>query len=90
MTDVDGAWQSIRARAEFHDVRIHDIRHSVASMVLSLGQDLPMIGMLRGHRKVQATAGYGHFARDSVKAASERVAVRLAGDLETLPDERSN
>ena len=31
MTDIDRAWQSIRARAELHDVRIHDIRHSFAS-----------------------------------------------------------
>ena len=31
MTDIDGAWETIRARAELHDVRIHDIRHSCAS-----------------------------------------------------------
>ena len=31
MTDIDGAWQSIRARAGPHDVRIHDIRHTSAS-----------------------------------------------------------
>ena len=30
MTDIDGAWQTIRARAELHDVRIHDTRHSFA------------------------------------------------------------
>ena len=31
MTDIDGAWESIRARAGLHDVRIHDIRHSCAT-----------------------------------------------------------
>ena len=30
MTDIDGSWASIRARAGLHDVRIHDIRHSCA------------------------------------------------------------
>ena len=30
MTDIDGAWQTIRACAELHDVRIHDTRHSFA------------------------------------------------------------
>ena len=31
MTDIDGAWETIRARAELHDLRIHDIRHSCAA-----------------------------------------------------------
>ena len=31
MTDIDGAWETIRARARLHDVRIHDIRHSCAA-----------------------------------------------------------
>ena len=30
MTDIDGAWETVRARAGLHDVRIHDIRHSCA------------------------------------------------------------
>ena len=30
MADIDGAWQTIRARAGLDDVRIHDIRHSCA------------------------------------------------------------
>ena len=32
MTNIDGAWQSIRAPAGLHDVRIHDIRHSCAGL----------------------------------------------------------
>ena len=50
---------------------------------LSLGESLPMIGKLLGHRKVQTTARYAHLARDSVKAAAERVAESLAADLDT-------
>ena len=45
-----------------------------------------MIGRLLGHRKVQTTARYAHLARDSVKAAGERVSVSLAADLGTLPN----
>ena len=36
MTDIDGAWETIRARAELHDVRIHDIRHTCAFLPYSL------------------------------------------------------
>ena len=59
-----------------------DLRHSYASRALSLGEGLPMIGKLLGHRKVQTTARYAHLARDSVKAAAERVADSLAIDLD--------
>ena len=81
MTDIDGAWESIRARADLRDVRIHDIRHSFASRALALGEDLPIIGRLLGHRRVETTARYAHLARDSVGEAAERIAVSIAADI---------
>ena len=81
MTDIDGAWETIRARAELNDVRIHDIRHSFASRALALGEGLPIIGRLLGHRRVETTARYAHLARDSVKESAERIAVSIAADI---------
>lgn len=80
-TGLNNAWLVVRARANLNDVRIHDLRHSFASRALALGESLPMIGKLLGHRKVQTTARYAHLARDSVKAAATRVAESLRGDL---------
>ena len=81
MTDIDGAWGSIRAQAGLHDVRIHDIRHSFASRALALGEGLPIIGRLLGHRRVETTARYAHLARESVNESAERVAVNIAADV---------
>ena len=81
MTDIDGAWETIRARAGLHDVRIHDIRHSFASRALALGEGLPIIGRLLGHRRVETTARYAHLARDSVRESAERIAVSIAADI---------
>ena len=81
MADIDGAWQSIRARAGLHDVRIHDIRHSFASRALALGEGLPIIGRLLGHRRVETTARYAHLARDSVRESAERIASSIAADI---------
>ena len=81
MADIDGAWQTIRARAELHDVRMHDIRHSFASRALALGEGLPIIGRLLGHRRIETTARYAHLARDSVKESAERIAVSIAADI---------
>ena len=81
MTDIDGAWETIRVRAGLHDVRIHDIRHSFASRALALGEGLPIIGRLLGHRRVETTARYAHLARDSVRESAERIAVSIAADV---------
>ena len=81
MTDSDGAWETIRARAGLHDVGIHDIRHSFASRVLAFGEGLPIIGRLLGHRRIETTARYAHLVRDSVKESAERIAVSIASDI---------
>ena len=81
MTDIDAAWETIRALAGLHDVRIHDIRHSFASRALALGEGLPIIGRLLGHRRVETTARYAHLARDSVKESAWRIAASLDPDV---------
>ena len=81
MTDIDGAWQSVRARAGLHDVRIHDIRHSFASRALALGEGLPILGRLLGQRRAETTARYAHLTRDSVRKSAERIAVSIAADI---------
>jgi len=81
LSNLNNAWLVVRARADLKDVRIHDLRHSFASRALALGESLPMIGKMLGHRKVQTTARYAHLARDSVKAAAARVAESLRADM---------
>ena len=49
-------WEILRARAGLEDVRIHDLRHSFASRALALGEGLPIIGELLGHRRVRTKA----------------------------------
>ena len=81
MSNVDQAWQAVRARAGLEGVRIHDLRHSYASRALALGESLPMIGKLLGHSQVETTARYAHLARDSVREAAERIAGSIAEDV---------
>ena len=71
-------WNRIRKRAGLEDVRLHDLRHSFASGGLLVGEGLPMIGKLLGHRHVQTTARYAHLADDPAKTAADRIARRIA------------
>ena len=86
LSNLNATWGVVRKKAGLEDVRIHDLRHSFASRALSLGESLPMIGKLLGHRKVQTTARYAHLARESVKVAAERVSDSLAADLDSPPN----
>lgn len=81
MTELDDAWQTVRARAGLSDVRLHDLRHSYASRALALGESLPMIGKLLGHAQVETTARYAHLSRESVREAAERIAESIAKDI---------
>ena len=75
------AWEVIRARAALDDVRIHDLRHSFASRALALGESLPMIGKLLGHRQMETTSRYAHLARDTVHQSAARIADSLAAEI---------
>ena len=80
-------WRPIRAQAGFHDVRIHDLRHSYASRALALGEGLPVIGRLLGHKEVATTARYAHLIRDAEKAAAVRVGESIGAHIVRNEDE---
>ena len=52
LAKINQQWNTLRARAGLEDVRLHDLRHSFASRALALGESLPMIARLLGHRDV--------------------------------------
>lgn len=72
------AWERVRALAGLDDVRIHDLRHSFASVGASAGDSLYIVGKLLGHNQPRTTQRYAHLADDPVKAAADRTAKRIA------------
>ncbi|WP_411820224.1 tyrosine-type recombinase/integrase [Hyphococcus formosus] len=73
ITDLQRPWRRIRAQAGIADVRIHDLRHTYASIAAMAGHSLPMIGRLLGHTQAQSTARYAHLADATTRAASDTV-----------------
>ncbi len=72
-------WARIRARANLDGVRLHDLRHSFASVGAGAGMGLPIVGKLLGHRDPKTTARYAHVADDPAKAAADRIASTISG-----------
>jgi integrase len=81
LSDLQPFWRRVRARAGIKDVRIHDMRHTFASVAVASGQGLPMIGKLLGHSQVQTTARYAHLAGDPMRQAANDVTGVIAGQL---------
>jgi integrase len=70
-------WQRLRARAGLNEVRIHDLRHSFASVAAGTGMSLPMIGKLLGHTQASTTQRYAHLAVDPVRAAADAIGAEI-------------
>ena len=71
-------WHRIREAAGLEDVRLHDLRHSFASVGVTSGLSLPMIGALLGHAQPATTARYAHLAADPLKQAADLIGDRIA------------
>ena len=78
-TDVKHFWAAVCRRAEISGVRLHDLRHTHASILASLGLSLPIIGALLGHTQAATTHRYAHLMDDPLRAATERVGAIVMG-----------
>lgn len=66
--------RGVRLPKDILDVRIHDLRHTYASILASKGTSLALIGALLGHTQTQTTLRYAHLADDPLRRATEMVA----------------
>jgi integrase len=82
LVNIEKPWRRIRAAAKLDDVRLHDLRHSFASVAASGGQSLVVIGKLLGHSQPATTARYAHLADDPVRAASDAVGKHIAAAMD--------
>jgi integrase len=81
LVNLQKPWRRIRAMAGLDDVRIHDLRHSFASVAAAGGMSLPVIGALLGHSQPQTTARYAHLSDNPLKTASQSIAATIGAQL---------
>ena len=70
-------WQRIRHVADLQDVRIHDLRHTFASVAVSNGASFYEVGRLLGHASVQSTQRYAHLERSRLKDSLNKFSKKL-------------
>lgn len=79
LINLQKPWRRIRAKVGLNDVRIHDLRHTFASIAASNGLSLPIIGALLGHKQTQTTARYAHLIGQPLIEASEKIGGKIMG-----------
>lgn len=74
-------WARICKRAGLGEIRLHDLRHTAASIGVGQGMSLPLIGRLLGHTQASTTQRYAHVDLDPALAAAEQIGAAVSGAL---------
>jgi integrase len=84
--DLKRLWGAVSRRAKLGGVRLHDLRHTYASVGAGGGLGLPVIGKLLGHTQSATTQRYAHLDNDPLKRASETIAAQISAALGEAPN----
>jgi integrase len=79
LVGLQKVWARVRKAAGLWDVRLHDLRHSFASMAVAGGSSLYMVGKVLGHKDSRTTEIYAHIGSDPLKTVANETATKLAG-----------
>ena len=71
------AWNTARKSVGLSDVRMHDLRHSFASLLINSGRTLYEVQHILGHTQVKTTQRYAHLSQDTLLAAANSATVAL-------------
>jgi integrase len=83
LVNLQKPWRRIRRRAGIDNGRIHDLRHSFASVAVASGVGLFLTGKILGHLRTSTTERYAHLADDPVRQANDLIGRRIQEALDT-------
>lgn len=86
--DLKNPWKLVCQQAGLTGVRIHDLRHTAASIAVNSGASLPVIGRLLGHRQAQTTLRYAHVDRDPALGVANQIDAVIGGVLTATDGKR--
>ena len=78
LTDIKKFWARVLKEANLTDLRIHDLRHTYASHLVSSGLSLSIVGKLLGHTQAATTQRYAHLADQALRDATNVFGNKIA------------
>lgn len=86
LINLQKPWRLVRKKAGLNDVRLHDLRHTFASVAVASGGSLPVIGRALGHSQPMTTARYAHLTDDPVRQLTQSTGAALAQAMKRRSD----
>ncbi|MBM3564281.1 MAG: site-specific integrase [Alphaproteobacteria bacterium] len=80
--DLKKPWTAVIEAASLPGLRIHDLRHSFASVGAGAGLGLPIVGKLLGHTQASTTQRYAHLDADPIRRAADAIGATIAAALD--------
>ena len=80
--DLKKPWTAVTEAASLSGLRIHDLRHSFASIGAGAGLGLPIVGKLLGHTQASTTQRYAHLDADPTRRAADAIGATIAAALD--------
>ena len=77
--EIKSSWSWLMKETRLKNFRIHDLRHTYASILVSQGHSLQVIGRLMGHSQNQTTARYAHLYDNPLRLAQDGVGAAVEG-----------
>jgi integrase len=77
-TDWD-EWKSLLKAADVRDARVHDARHTAATLLLAQGVDQRVVMEILGHSQISMTSRYAHVLPQVMTDAADRIGQALWG-----------
>lgn len=85
MVNLKTPWGNLLKFAQLTGWRLHDLRHSFASVMVNSGASLPIIGKILGHTQSNTTQRYAHLEQNPARKAAEDAAAKIDQALKTKP-----
>ena len=86
LTTINKVWrEALRMQAELPRLRLHDLRHQFASMLINSGRSLYEVQQILGHSDPSVTQRYAHLSTKSLQDAANSVDQYMEEALDTVP-----
>ena len=86
LQSIDKVWQRLRKEAGLPQLRLHDLRHNFASMLVNSGESLYTVQRILGHQSPDQSTRYAHLSGTALNDAANSV----SGYLDKALNKKSN
>jgi site-specific recombinase XerD len=81
--NIHRVWHRLRQKAGLAKLRLHDVRHAYASLLVNSGHSLYEVQRILGHSSHSVTERYAHLSSKSLMDAANSASVIIKGAMPT-------